>query len=416
LIQRPLTTANLQSDFFLGLIPYYLTSVYPVNPVITEAEVIQCIEKIPTSREAASFCYAFAAVTINLTRIDGSQEKDEQISSLLDRALGQMDPMGLQSKPTILKAMRSLFFEICLLNLHRNVLAFYYLRDAISMLQMLGATDTSHTSHTSHTSSQKQQLQRAYWECFVHERYTALTDYHPTCLAPLASLPEPDPSLDAGLEMGWNNIVRTFLLVDEPFISYWVGDRTRIPKEWFERKQVELDDDRWQVEVQLLTEMQQADLIITRQWLRTLTWQMALANLILSSDHQADGHPPVEALSLTMPLRLSRQLRRFLCALTPRAVGIHGTGILHKLFEITTTIADVVIQMPSASQADLFKRVEDVLFLKQFVFAFPQVQEAHKETLMQKIDQMMEKYPEIEHLESEVVMRHCQPLHHKSCT
>lgn len=90
----------------------------------------------------------------------------------------------------------------------------------------------------------------------------------------------------------------------------------------------------------MLSAMQQADLIITRQWLRTLTWQMAMSNTLLSSVPQS------ESLSLTLPTRLSSQLRQFLRRMSHDSIRIHGSGILSKLFEITDTIADVMIHLP----------------------------------------------------------------------
>jgi hypothetical protein len=147
------------------------------------------------------------------------------------------------------------------------------------------------------------------------------------------------------------------------------------------------------MEIQSLSAMQQADLIITRQWLRTLTWQMALSNVLLSFE------PSSESLSLTLPLRLSTQLRQFLGTFSHEAVGIHGTGILNKLFEITTTIADVVIYLPHASKADILDRVDDIIFLKRFIFLFPRIRSFHKESLLQKFEQMMSKYPEMKELE-----------------
>lgn len=67
---------------------------------------------------------------------------------------------------------------------------------------------------------------------------------------------------------------------------------------------------------------------------------MVMSNTLLSSVPQS------ESLSLTLPLRLSSQLRQFLGRMSHNSIGIHGSGILSKLFEITDTIADVVIQLP----------------------------------------------------------------------
>jgi hypothetical protein len=91
---------------------------------------------------------------------------------------------------------------------------------------------------------------------------------------------------------------------------------------WLESKhgQLQLSDAAWHIALASLSDMQQADLIITRQWLRTLIWQIALSLPVLLSS---------EALS--MPLQLSGQLRLFLQRLGPNSVGIHESNILYKL-------------------------------------------------------------------------------------
>jgi hypothetical protein len=386
----------LDPDFFLNLIPEYLSAVYPVNPIIEELEIIQCVEQMHTSREACSFLYAFAAVTINLTKTDPMQFAPDikyQVGSMMDRCFEQMEPMHMNAEPSLLKVMRNIFAEICLMGLSKMDLGFFYLREAIAMLQILGVGNADPSFVDAHPDKHK--LIRAYWECFIHERYTALTDYKPTCLHQLSRLPEHDPTIEPGIEQGWLNLIKTFLLVDEPFINYWVGDRMLVTADWIEAKHRELEDEQWEHEVHLLTQMQQADLIITRQWLRTLTWQMALSNILLSSN------PKNESMSLTLPLRLSSQLRQFLSGMRPKDVGIHGTGILQKLFEITITIADVVIHHPDATKEDMLLRADDVLFLKKFVLSFPRILDAHKEELSHRIEQMMAKYPEILDLEAQ---------------
>jgi len=381
-------------QFFLDLIPDYLALVYPVNPVITEAEIRTCIQQMNNNMEAASFLYAFAAVTINLTRSDMVQYAPvvkDQIASLLNRCFECRDPMGLESQATLLKIMADVFVQICLMGLQKMRLGFFYLRQAISMLHMLRIENAVEMASLS--PGERARNQRAYWECFIHERFTALTENTPVCLEPLESLPDHDPTLSPEIEQGWNLIIKTFMIIDREFIQLWNGDRSQVTSEFVERKHEELDDNQWQMEVNMLSAMQQADLIITRQWLRTLVWQLAMSNILLSSESKT------ESLTLTFPLRLSSQLRQFLTRMSLESVGIHGTGILSKLFEITDTIADVVIHLPQASTEDTLQRVDDILFLKRYIFSFTRIQNVQKRILIQKFEKMKEVYPDLEEIE-----------------
>lgn len=389
-IHQPYSTIHIHPDpsFFSSLVPEYMSSVYPVNPVITESEVRHCIQRIGCDRDGTSFLYAYAAVTINLSRIDNVQfapDVQEQIGDLLTKSFEHRDQLGLSERPTMLRVMSSLFIEICLMGLRKPDLAFTYLRETISLLYMLHVDKPEVMS--SLPPHERGRIERAFWECFIHERFTALTEFKPICLYPLHTPPSPDPLLPPSLDLGWRLLIQTFSLVDREFVDLWLGDRSQVTSEFIERKHHQLDEWQWEVEVPTLSPMQKADLIITRQWLRTVTWQMAISNIQLPAENQS------ESLSLSLPLRLSSELRQFLAHMSHEDVGIHGSGILNKLFEITNTIADVVIHLPQASTSDTLQRVDDILALKRFLFSFDRIERIHKTIMMEKMERMKQVYP-----------------------
>ncbi|KAK9242451.1 hypothetical protein V1506DRAFT_81512 [Lipomyces tetrasporus] len=205
----------------------------------------------------------------------------------------------------------------------------------------------------------------AYWECFIHERFTSLTCYKPTCLLPLRDLPEHDPTIPYHVEVGFNCTIQSLGPVDREFVDFWLGDRSTVGVGWVEKKQQELEDPKWYWEVAQLPLLQQADLIVTRHWLLTLTWQVALSNFLLSSA------APSPLLSVSFPLRISNKIQTFLANLPGNLVGFHGSGILEKLLEITNTIADVVLHLDSAFQDGTLSRINDILFPKKLLFSYP---------------------------------------------
>lgn len=386
--------------FFLTLLPEYIADVYPASPVITESEIRSCVKRMNTDPEALSFLYIFAGVTINLARVDFLQCMPgirDQISNLVQLCFDHRPRISITMQPTPLQVMTSIFIEISLMGLQKTELALLHLREAQSLVKMLHIDDAEHMG--TFTLTQRAQWQRAYWECFIHERFSALTDWEPILLDPLPTLPEHDPSISPVIQQGWNYLIQTFSLIDRQFIDYWRGDRSQIPSEWINSKHRQLEDERWQIELPtMLPAMQQADIIITRQWLRTMLWQMAISSMLLSTDVD-DEETPSGGLSLTMPLRLSSELRLCITHLSPEAVGIHGSGILHKLFEITNSILDVIINLPQAPTEDTLQRVDDVLFLKKFLFAFPRIDPKHKRILNQKFEKIKELYPGMEEIQ-----------------
>jgi hypothetical protein len=365
-----------------------MESVFPVNPIVDEAEVKDCVSRLGSDEEATAFLYSLAAVTINLVRVEDKGSVVE-VQELISKAIDMRSPINLAFQPSVLKTVTDIFLQICLFGLQKPELGFFYLREAISMLHMLHIDNAEEMA--SLPPVERARRQRLYWQCFVHERFAALAIYKPTALLPLPSgLPDRDPSLPISIQQGWNAIIETFLLVDTEFVAYWIGDCSSCTCEWIELKHRALDDDTWQTNVSALSAMQQADLVVTRQWLRTLTWQIAMSNMLLSSKAKDD------ALSLSLPLRLSSQLRHFIERLSHTSLGVHGSGILNKLFDITDAILDVVIHLPRQSElAPTRERVDDVLFLKRFLFSFPRVEDLHKRILNEKLSKISELYPEI---------------------
>jgi hypothetical protein len=384
---------SLDRGFFYDLIPHFMAHVFPTSPVTTEAEMRCHIKQMQTSKDSAAFTYAVAAVTIclagaNMQLTLGSRQ---QVAELVTRSLEYRAPMGLNTKPTVLTILTNLFLAIAIFDMGKLDLWFFYLREAISLIHILriGATD----AEIALDLPERARRQRLYWECFIHERYLALTSFKPVCLDPLPSLPESDPTIPEAVEEGWNNLIQTFLLVDKDFVSFWTGDRSGVTAAWIQTKQQKLTEVWWHIKVETLPIVQQADLTITRQWLRTLIWQMAMRNVLLSSD--AGSSDP---LSLAMPLRLSSQLRQFLARVPHDAVTIHGIGMMvEKLFEITDTIADVVIHLPRSEDVhETRRRIHDVLFTKEFLLTLPRLKPVHKALLNVKFRVIRDLYPDIE--------------------
>ncbi|KAJ6103200.1 hypothetical protein N7486_005627 [Penicillium sp. IBT 16267x] len=376
--------------FFFELLPQYNAFVYPMNPVIEESEIRSLVSQMGERRDAAAFTYGYAAVTLYLTQRDSAERAPaewERISSILTKCLEYHNVLGLDSQPSIVHFMTDMFLEICLIGLRRPELGLLYLRRAISILYLLKVDSVD--AMNSLDARERARYYRAYWECFMHERFTSLTCYKPTCLLPLRDLPEHDPSIPRHVEDGFNRIIENFLLVDRDFVDFWLGDRSTIAIGWIEQKQKQLEDAEWHRRVAELPLIQQADLIVTRHWLRTLTWQIALSNFLLSSS------APSPLLSLSFPLKLSNDLQTFLADLPRDILGIHGLGILEKLLEITITIADVVLHLDSEFWEGTVSRIEDIHFLQ----TLPGFQDLQSSILTAKLEAIRQKYPEVREME-----------------
>lgn len=371
-----------------------MSYVYPFSPIITEAEVRTSIQKMDTEREHAAFIYAFTAVTLDLTRSSqaapanpSNAPTSTQITDLMRQSVEAQQPLVIGLRPSILRATTSIFIQMCAMSLGHYDLGFFYLREAISMIQMLRISDK--TAQAGLSLAERARRQRLYWQCFIHERFMSIVYFSPVTLPPHAQYPEEDASVSAGIQQGWTQVIKTFCMLDASFISLWIGDRSQVTASWVESKHRELDDALWELEVSALSELQQADLVITRQWMRTLLWQMAMSNCLLSS------HASCPSLELEMPLRLSSQLRQFLTKISQNTIRVHGSSMISKLLEIINTIADVVIHVPQATLEETTSRIDDIVFMQGVVLSFHNLQVMPKDILLDKFRVIRGRFPQI---------------------
>ncbi|KAF2184988.1 hypothetical protein K469DRAFT_739063 [Zopfia rhizophila CBS 207.26] len=380
-------------SFFLDLLPDYMESVYPVQPVITEDELRAYIQAMESDQEIRSFIYAFGGCTLNLTRYGERRTDDvlQTISTLVNHSIESRTPPLPTLRGSVMRAMQSMFLHNCLMSMQASEAAFFYMRDSISTIQLL-RVDTQ-DAITTLPPPERARRQRLYWQAFIHERFVAVLDYRQAILPPLESLPDDDSTIPISVQEGFNQIIRLFSLLDTDFLRNWLGSQTStgVTITWIEQKSRELDgqDESSAKDHDILTTMQRADLAITREWLRTLVWRLAMSRTLLSSRSSK------ECLSLLFPVRLSQQLRRQVSNMSREDIGVHGSTIVQKLFEITDTIADVLILVPAATLEETALRIEDFLFILDFVLLFPALDQTRRSILIEKLERLQAMFPEI---------------------
>lgn len=403
-------------EFFIRLLPKYEEIVYPFNPILAPSDIAATIDNMEHSLEDQALVYAFASVTtflaqrwddtddLKMLRMDELMLKSLDAHRMADLRVGSDGHMVEEPQVSINRIMTCVFLEVSMMAFRRFSRSFCLLREAITMIQIFQID--KHAKSNLDASK----YQRLYWEAYIHERFLTIAAGYPSILRPLPSgFPTSDPSIPAHVELGFNRLIALFLVMDEPLLAYWQGEQQsniNITAEWIENKQMLLDEDESSAiaaEEELqntgrgsLTELQHTDLFITRLWLRILVWQLALSRGLLWSSLPNNVH---EGLSLHFPAqRLSTQLRSLVSRLNSIAsIGTQGSGIIQKLFEITSTIADV-LALPLGCDQEIEQastHVEDFIFLVKFIFQFEQIREQQKIYLREKMELLRQLYPAV---------------------
>ncbi|CAK7230041.1 hypothetical protein SCUCBS95973_007439 [Sporothrix curviconia] len=415
ILPPPSQATPYTAAFFLALVPDYEQVVYPVNPIITADEIRAAVATMYTAVEDAALVYAFAAITMIFLQPSHTPAGDEgsRLADLMHRGLvahRASETASLNSSTsstssglgelhvTVKRVMTCMFLDMAMLSTGLLDRGFVVLREAIALLQTLKVTNDT-------PPHERARCQRLYWECFLHERFLFVINSRRTAVLPPLRLGRPllpDPTIPAHVHAGFGRLVDLFCIIDDTFIRYWGwsdnDDNNDSPgvaltADWVEQKQAALDAEERTTASLLgsLTELQHVDIFITRLWLRTLVWQLALARGLLRSSPPESAH---EGLSLHFPAdRLSAQLRGLVCRLDSAAsIATHGSGILQKLFEITTTIADVLALPAMSDRHDAAARMDDFVFLVRFLFRFDKVRPNERRYIGEKLATLQEMY------------------------
>ncbi|CRK38872.1 hypothetical protein BN1723_018706, partial [Verticillium longisporum] len=73
------------------------------------------------------------------------------------------------------------------------------------------------------------------------------------------------------------------------------------------------------------------------------------------------------------------------------SISTQGSGILQKLFEITSTIADVLAV--SVNQPSMESHIGDFLYIARFLINFERMRDKHRVYLQEKMDTLRGSYP-----------------------
>jgi len=134
---------------------------------------------------------------------------------------------------------------------------------------------------------------------------------------------------------------------------------------------------------------QRADFLVTKQWMRILLWQQALSRGLLSSIS------PKPSLAFFFPARIAQDLLQCMVAFSADQILPLGRDQLVKLFEITNTLADVILCNPQLDNRE-HRRLGASDFLHglyQSISPFMEVDVAFNSMLREKTAEVLLRAP-----------------------
>ncbi len=239
--------------------------------------------------------------------------------------------------PTLESVQTSLFLFACYFGLDKHNKAWYHLREATTLAQIVGMQDEP--SYLAGDSVDSVMKRRLYWLLFITERAYALQRHRPLTLHATIELPsvDEDPA-ERKIINGFRYMINLFRPFDDTFIGLWNKARNDCSTAWLAQLQQQLSD---ALPKRLhSTETQTADIVTSQQWLRTMVWQLSITNGYLSSTS------PNSSMTFKYPIEIAKDLMTDVSLLSQQALEVHGIGLIEKLFDVACTVTDVIAYVP----------------------------------------------------------------------
>ncbi|KAF3935314.1 hypothetical protein ABW19_dt0206842 [Dactylella cylindrospora] len=339
----------------------YHYRLYPVWPILKWETLLAELEAQPNNPEIYALATALASAVMGQLQLPAKWteyiDPETQLPKTIIVSTEHFAAEALRSRrlfewrerPGIYAILTSLFFHVYYENLGKTPASSLALREAITFVQIMNLDRESGYQGLQREDAELRR--RLFWLLFVTERGHSIVHDLPFVLNNTIKLPSPDIDKEP-LLASFMNLASLFANFDKSVIDV-ITSRDQAEKPSLERLQ-HLQDKLKDVHPHKThtNEVQKADVLVTKHWMRTLIWQVSMQQGYLGgSGGKRDDN---EAMSLSFPLQVAEELLTTLSNVSRGAIESHGPGMQSKLFEITNSLADVILCIPNIKSSQPF--------------------------------------------------------------
>ncbi|KAM0274395.1 hypothetical protein ACHAQH_007897 [Verticillium albo-atrum] len=356
------------SRSYLYMVPQcvelYYEHIYPIMPLLYMPAIRQTIAR-PMTPSEKNLIYALCALTsmhMSGKSIEAPGPPSWEVAGrfFLDECISVRQSYDFLEDLSLSAVISSFYLSTSFFEINQSRKSWHYLREALNNAQDLGLQNDS----TYYGLSPEDTLcrQRVFWILFVTERSFAILRNKPITFKQTPSLPSTRHSYESpDIHAGFLQLVSSYTPLDESFVTAWnEGSDPRVSAATFialqnllalppiflrPRSPTSLFAGSTDPSAPEPTDIQKADLLVTQQWLRLIVWQSSMRQQLLSWTNPADSpdpNSPPNSMCFSFPLSVARDTAAILASLPPKAVEVHGMGIMEKIFEIGTWCVNVL--------------------------------------------------------------------------
>ncbi|CZT04548.1 related to transcription activator amyR [Rhynchosporium agropyri] len=333
----PLLTADLVKT----CLDAFFTHKYPIMPIMDPDATYAMLPRLHESPEQYGLVAALCALIVFQPEIidaPGSGMYWPSSQDLINEAVRARVFCDFVEQPSLVTIHTSFLLFAAMFCLQKDNSAWFYIRESMTCLQILRLHEE--TTYLGLDAEYSKYCRRTFWLLFITERAYALQRHRPLTLQLTIDLPTVNPGPEATILAGFLDLVSLFQHFDESFMSVWnMAGSDSSPQALVQLQEAlkttsPATSDR--------TEIQQADLQVSRQWLRVLVWQLCVSKGFLSSQFST------ESMSFQYPISIARDVVLVARGLPLKAFEANGVGILEKVFDIGCSLSDVLLLNPHA--------------------------------------------------------------------
>lgn len=342
----------LSQQMIDGCIDFFFANMYPTMPILHNGrlqekvarEIDQSIEAYCLITSLCAFMMIQPRMSLPGRPVGMRTDNDDLVpgkfttaTTLIEEVVRLRKAIEYVENPTLESVQTSLFLFACYFGLDKHNKAWYHLREATTLAQMIGMQEEP--SYLYGDSVDSIMKRRLYWLLFITERAYALQRHRPISLHATIELPNVDEdAAERQVISGFLHMISLFRPFDDTFIGLWNKARNDCSTSWLAQLQQQLSD---ALPPKLnSTETQAADIITSQQWLRTMVWQLSITNGYLSSTSASSS------MTFRYPIEIAKDLMADVSALPQQALEVHGIGLIEKLFDVACTVTDVIAYVP----------------------------------------------------------------------
>lgn len=336
------TPGLLTPEMVKECIEFYFTNMYSTIPILQrqrlEQQALYMDQSLDTYCLLTSLC-AFMMLQPGMA-IPGSDPfsldamPGASIASgtlLMEETIRVRKGYEYFDSPSLNALSTSYFLFGCYYGLDMHDKAWYHLREATTMLHLIGMNKEE--TYLQFDSVEAARRRRLYWLFFVTERAYAMQRHRPLTLQATINPPTPadDPTDPLAHMLGsFNMLVNLLRPFDDAFVSLWSKTRADCSASYLSTLQKQMQE----VLPSYLNAPgpQLAEMQMGQQWLKNLQWQMSLA-----SGNSA------ELYSVDIGRDLLPVVAHF-----PGSLGLLGLGLVEKLCELSSSLADYLAMQPAS--------------------------------------------------------------------